>query len=143
MNRNILLTSILIFLTFTGCNNKTPKMEKQLRDFLTHYDSVIKPLSIQINLASWNASISGKDEDFSIVEALQKQYAQYHSNKKDFAILSELKKSNAVKDSLLSRQLNLLYLNYLSNQADTNLKKEIIVMQSGIEKKYNNFRAEI
>lgn len=143
MKIKILLISQVITFVFVGCVNKTEKAEKQLQQFLTKYDSIVKPLSIRMNLASWNASISGKDVDFAKDEALQKQYSKFHSNKKDFKFLSDIKSSHTVKDSLLSRQLDVLYLEYLSNQVDTNLQKEIIEMQTNVEKKYNNFRAEV
>ena len=143
MTTRYLYFIVLILIVFTSCNNKTGKMEKTFKDFLIKYDSEVKPLSIKMNLASWNSSITGKDEDFAKFEAIQKEYTLYHSNKKAFNLLNDIKNSNAIKDSILARELVLIYNNYLSNQADTSLQKEIIDMQTNIEKKYYNFRAEV
>jgi len=143
MKSKFVFSAALITLLIAACVNKTEKMENKLKDFIAKYDSVVKPLAIEMNLATWKASITGKDEDFAKEETLEKQYSQVHSDKQDFKILEDIKGSNAIKDSLLARQLDLLYLTYLSHQADTNLQKEIIEMQTSIEKKYNNFRAEV
>ncbi len=48
-----------------------------------------------------------------------------------------------VKDSLLSRQLELLYNYYLGGQVDPSLIAEQIRMETEISKKYSNFRANV
>ena len=58
-----------------------------------------------------------------------------------FAELKEIKESQAVKDPLLVRQLELLYNGYLGGQVDTALIAEQIRMETEISKKYANFRA--
>jgi len=143
MKTKILFSIFFVTLALISCNNKKENMENELRKFISRYDSVAKPLEHDMNLSNWEASVSGKEEDYARSEAMEKKYSQFHSNKDDFKKLEEIKSSGIIQDTLLQRQLHVLYLRYLTHQADTNLQKEIIEMQTVVEKKYNNFRAEI
>ena len=118
-------------------------METKLRNFITDYELRAKPLYKETNLAYWNASISGKAEDWSHAEESQLKLTELHASKDDFAVLKEIKNSDAVQDKLLIRQLNTLYNSYLYNQADISKLKKKIKLETEIEQKYSNFRAEV
>ncbi|HPT15360.1 MAG TPA: M2 family metallopeptidase, partial [Bacteroidales bacterium] len=118
-------------------------MEKELRAFIAKYDSVVQPLQKQAYLASWDASISGKEEDFKKSEDLSMELTKVYANKDDFAVLKKIKDSGAVKDELLARQLTVLYNAYLGAQVDTSKLNAIIKLQSQVEQKYSNFRANV
>ncbi|MCK9617239.1 MAG: M2 family metallopeptidase [Lentimicrobiaceae bacterium] len=138
------LTMVAIALgVIVGCSNTKTKMEKELKNFIKNYETKIIPLSKEASLAYWNASISGKDEDYKKAEDLNIQLTNIYANKEDFAKLKEIKDANAISDPLMKRQLDVLYNAYLSNQVDTMKLAEIIKLQTEIEKKYSNFRAEI
>ncbi len=57
--------------------------------------------------------------------------------------LKSLKNQDLVKDSLLARQLDLIYNSYLGGQVDPALLAEQIRMETEISKKYSNFRANL
>ncbi len=134
---------LLAVLMVSSCTNKTEKMEKELRAFIAKYDSVVQPLQKQAYLASWDASISGKEEDFKKSEDLNIELTKVYANKDDFATLKKIKESGAVKDELLARQLTVLYNAYLGAQVDTSKLNAIIKLQSQVEQKYSNFRANV
>ncbi|MBW6491133.1 MAG: M2 family metallopeptidase [Lentimicrobium sp.] len=138
----LLLLSIAIVMG-TGCSNKTEKMEQELKTFISEWEAKVEPLQKEAALAYWNASISGKDEDYSKSEQLQFQVSSIFTNKEDFELLKKIKDSGAVTDTLLKRQLEVLYTGYLSNQIDTVLLAKRINMEVEVEKKYSNFRAEV
>ena len=136
----ILLT--LVMGLFTSCSHKKEQMKKELTDFLKKHDSVLIPLSREANLASWNASISGKPEDFKKAEELQMKLVSIYANKEALKKLTEIKISGMITDSLLKRELDVLYLQFLTAKADTGKLNAIVRMQSQIEQKYGNFRTE-
>jgi len=139
-----LILAVAAVVLITGsCGNKKEKMEKELTAFIQRYDSVVQPLMKDANLAYWNASISGKAEDWKKSEDLSIELTKVFANKEDFAILKKIKESNTITDELLKRQLDVLYNGYLSNQVDTSLLNEVIKMQTTIEQKYSNFRAKV
>jgi len=115
-------------------------MQKELIAFIEKFDSVVQPLSKASALAYWNASISGKEEDWKKSEELNIELTKVFADKGDFAILKQIKESGTITDGLLKRQLDVMYTAYLGNQVDTGLLNSIISMQTVIEQKYSNFR---
>lgn len=139
----MLIAALALVLITSSCANKKDQMEKDLKAFLSKYDSTVQPLMKEANLAYWNASISGKAEDWKKSEDLNIELTKIYANKDDFATLKKIKESNSISDEILKRELEVLYNSYLSNQVDTSLLNEVIKMQTAIEQKYSNFRAEV
>ncbi len=133
------ISALLIF----SCQKDEKNMKAEFDKFLTTYDSVIIPLSKEMNLAQWNASISGRTEDYERYAELKKKYVLYHSDREVFKFLSKVKASGVISDSIQQRQLQVLYLTYLYYQGDSALQKEIIDLENTIEQKYSTFRAVI
>ena len=133
------LTGLLMW----SCSSKQEKMENKLKAFIDKHEAIIQPLSKEAAIAYWNASISGKDEDYAKMEALNVKLTGIYTNKEAFAELKEIKESGAVKDSLLLRQLDIIYSQFLGNQVDTSKLNRKIKMETEIEKKYSNFRAMV
>ncbi len=118
-------------------------MQNELIAFIQNFDSVVQPLTKASSLAYWNASISGKEEDWKKSEELNIELTKVFANKEDFAILKRIKESEAITDELLKRQLDVMYNAYLGNQVDTGLLNSVISLQTEIEQKYSNFRADV
>jgi peptidyl-dipeptidase A len=142
-NRIILVIALFSVIAVDGCKNNKIKMQKELLTFIKKFDSVVQPLTKESSLAYWNASISGKDEDWKKSEDLNIELTKVFANKEDFAILKRIKESEAISDELLKRQLEVMYYAYLGNQVDTALLNSVISMQTEIEQKYSNFRADV
>jgi peptidyl-dipeptidase A len=135
--------ALLSVIAFDGCKNNKSKMQNELLTFIKRFDSVVQPLTKDANLAYWTASISGKDEDWKKSEDLSIKLTKVYANKEDFAILKSIKESGAITDELLKRQLDVMYNNFLGNQVDTALLNSVIKMQTIVEKKFSNFRADV
>ncbi len=133
-----LMLSMLI-----SCSTKQEKMENRLKEFLTAYDAKVIPLYKEAAITSWNANITGNDADLAISEKASFEFDKYYTDKKAFAELKEIKESNAVKDSILLRQMDLIYDAYLGKQIDTSLIATKLAMETEINKKYLNFRVKV
>jgi len=118
------------------------EMEKQFTEFVKNLETNYIPLYKETNLAYWNASISGKKEDFDKVASFQNKLTAIFSDKSAFSKLKKLKESNEIKDEILKREAEILYLAFLGNQVDTSKLNAINALQNEIEQKYGNFRAE-
>ena len=127
----------------SSCENQTMKMENKLNEFIIGYEQRVEPLYTEANLAYWDASISGKSEDWARAEEAQLKLTELHANREDYVFLKEIKESGAVKDPVLVRQLHALYNSYLYNQADIEKLKEKIRLETEVEQKYSNFRAVV
>lgn len=138
--RIIAAAAMIIFLTWS-CKTKQEKMETELIDFIASYEQKAIPLYRNTALASWNANITGTEEDYAKSEKASFEYAKIFTDTIAFAKLRRIKESGEVKDSLLARQLELLYNSFLGGQVDTSMIAEQIRMETEISKKYGNFRA--
>jgi peptidyl-dipeptidase A len=136
-----ILLSILIFIMILGCGLN--QEEKQLQTFIETHVEKVKPLEKEANLAYWDASISGKSEDYDRSSKLQLQLTKIYSSKDNFTYLKSLKESGQIKNPLLARQLTVLYNSYLKNQIDSVLMKQIINLSTEIEKKFSTSRPVI
>ncbi|MCX6163115.1 MAG: M2 family metallopeptidase [Ignavibacteriae bacterium] len=117
-------------------------MEKQFTEFVKNFETNYIPLYKETNLAYWNASISGKKEDFDKVSGFQNKLTAIFSDKQAFEKLKKFEESGKIKDEILKRELKVLYLAFLGNQVDTSKLNAINALQNEIEQKYGNFRAE-
>jgi len=137
----VLATGIFI----TGCDTPDKKEQnmKEFETFIKDFESKIIPLYKEAALASWDANISGKDEDYKKAADLEFELNKLFSDKSSFEKIKQLKESGDITDDLLSRELTLLYNAFLGNQMDTVKMKEIIDMETEIEKKFNTFRAVV
>src|SRR5262249_10189442 len=116
------------------------------RRFVEQHVAKIRPLDVAANLAWWNANISGKDEDFKKKEEAQNRIDAALSDRAAFADVKALHDANQqgqIDDKLLSRQIDLLYLQYLEKQVDPDLLKQITAKANAVEKAFNVYRAKV
>lgn len=128
---------------FAGCQTKQKQMKEELIDFIKKHDSIVVPLSRETNLAYWQAAITGSEEDFSKAQSLQLQMVQVYSDTQALQTLEKIKISGLVNDTLLARQLDLLYNQYLMAKADTTKLNEIVKMETKIEREFSIFRTQV
>jgi len=144
MKTKLFLALTVIFTLLNGCGiSDKEKMNTEFRQFVTDYESRITPLTIESNLAYFNATISGKDEDYQKSADLEIKRSRLYTSKEDFDKVKKYKESALITDDLQKRQLELLYNLYLEKQVDQSRLEEIIKMQSAIENKFSTFRAEV
>lgn len=141
--RTLLLITVTIAALGWSCTSKQEKTENRMREFISRYEAKVVPLYREAGMASWNAEVSGTDENWAKSEKASFELEKVFSDAGAFAELKEIKESGLVKDSLLARQLDILYNAYLEGQVDTALTARRISMETVISKKYSNFRANI
>lgn len=147
MNNKALLISILyaVTLTIMSCNNKTevkaPDYNSQLSILIDSIEKIVNPLSKEVSLAYFDASISGKDEDYERSTQKEIELNTFFSNKDIFAKLKFFKDSSNISNDTLKRELMVLYDEFISNQVDKAKLEKSVVLQTAIEQKYSTFRA--
>lgn len=112
------------------------------KKFLFEYESKVIGLSKELSLAYFNATITGKKEDYEKASILQMQLNTIYADKDDFKILNDFKKSGLITEPVLKRQLDLIYNEYASNQFNEELMKEIIELSTSVEEKFSTFRVK-
>src|SRR4030042_3283919 len=144
MNRlSVIFATIVITSLYWSCASKQEIMEKRMKKFLSYYEAKAIPLSKEAALTSWNANISGTDADWALSEKASFKLAKLYTDSRAFLELKTIKESGAIQDPILARQTDLLFDAYLAGQVDTSLIAERLKMETEINKKYSNFRANI
>ena len=133
----MLTMGVLVF----GCAPSVK--ERQLDDFITAHVEKIKPMSKEAAIASWDAAVSGKAEDYDKMSKMTLKIRQVYSDAGEYAFLKDMKESGQVTDAMSARQLGGLYNAYLRNQIEPGLLKEIVDLGTEIEKKFSIFRGSI
>jgi peptidyl-dipeptidase A len=128
-------------LVLFGCGYNVK--EKQLEKFISVHVDKAEPLTTQANLTYWDASTTGKPEDYDKLSKLQLKISRIYNNSKEYAFIKGIKESGQVKDARLTRQLDKLYYAYLRNQIEPQLLEKLIDLDTKIQKKYNTFRGTI
>ena len=80
---------LAISAVLTGCAQNAK--EKELQTFINNHVEKVKPISKEVNLAYWDAAISGKEEDYDKVSELTLEIRRIYSNPEDFAMIKEMK----------------------------------------------------
>ncbi len=140
-----LILSIISFLLgfcLVSCNPQKTNEEK-VRGFISGHVALVEPLMKAQNLADWNANATGDKKYYDESAALDFALRKIRSNRADFLFLKDIRERGNIKDSLLQRQLILVYNNYLKNQVDTSLLRRISEKQSAIAMMFNTFRGTI
>lgn len=118
-------------------------MEEKFRDFLKYYENKVVELSRENALSYFEASISGKPEDYRRSSELQLKLGKIFTNKEDFAKLKSFKESGQIVEPLLKRQLELIYNSYAENQYEEKLLEEIIALSTKVEEAFATYRADV
>ncbi len=139
----IVATSIVLLFTQCSEQKNEPTMNAEADSLINEFVSKVKPLYKEMNLSYWNASISGKDEDYQ--KSLEAELAvdKVLADKTLFDRVQKIRTSGKLTDTLLIRQIESIYALMLPKQVDTNISKQIAELQNQIEKKFSTFRAEI
>jgi peptidyl-dipeptidase A len=122
----------------------SPEITDKARAFVKGHDERIRPLEIAAALAWWNANTTGNAADFKKKEEAQNAIDEALANPKIFAELKALKeKRGDIDDRILARAIDVLYLQYLEKQVDTDLLKKMTARSNAVEKAFNEFRAKV
>jgi peptidyl-dipeptidase A len=136
--KKAIISSLLFFLTFS-CINKD---EMVLKEIISQTETSIYPLYVESSNAYWNGTISGDPKEFAKYSEANIALTKIYSDSLTFNKLKTIRERGSIKDSILMRQLDVLYNLFLANQADTLLLEEIINKSTILETKYAEFRAQ-
>ncbi len=113
---------------------------KTLRD---DYAAKFRPLFIESATAWWEANTTGSDAAFERRKKADTKLIELHGEKAVFARLKSIKESGAIKDPILAREFDVMYRTFLPGQADTQLLKKIVALESDVEKTFNTHRSKV
>ncbi len=138
MKSLVFLLPLLFVFVLMYCSMRNDEID--LRAFIDSHVKIVEPKFKAMNLAYWNAAATGEKKYYDEQAAIELEIRTIYSNKKEFEQLKKWKKAGNIKDTLLGRQLIMLYNNYLINQNDTTLMRKIVEKAAAVQNKFNVFR---
>lgn len=136
----LLFVPIVFVLSFCG---RYSKMEVEAKNYVDSLASVVEPIYKAANLAYWNATATGKQKYYDEYSRYKLEIKKIFSSRKDFARVKSFKEDRRIKDPVLRRVFEVLYNDFLLNQADTTFLRRITELSTRVEKKFNTFRGKI
>jgi len=115
---------------------------EEIKEFLEEQNNKIKELYKKVHSSYFNAIISGKEKLYKDFEKNTLEMENFFHNKENFEKVKNYLKEE-IKDDLIKRQLDLLYLSYLGSQGNIDIIKKIIEKSTKIEQIFNTYRAKI
>ncbi len=116
---------------------------RDFSDLYEPYAARLRPLLVNANLAWWEATTEGSDEAFARKQAAEEAMVELHSDRETFAELERLRRTDAVSEPMLCRQLDVMYRTFVPGQADPSLQKRIVALENDLEQAFNTHRSRI
>lgn len=140
----LMLLGILSLMYQCSSNEKKEvNMNAQADSLIKTFEAKVKPLFKEMNLAYWNASITGNEADYQKSLKAEMAVNKILADTAFFAQIKKVRDSKQITDTLIQRQIETIYASMLPKQVDSNLTKQITELQNKIEQKFSTFRAVI
>lgn len=162
---NYLKYIILITFLFAqfSCQNEKKQAEKILTHYIDQKSELIRNFFMESAVATWNATVSGSAKDYQKLlnidfdfnksnQDISKLFApdrftsitqNVFTNAQDFELLQKLKFSGLITDSILSRQLNVLYQAFMGSQIDQEKYKTLTMKELKLTQIFTGFKLEL
>ncbi len=145
-NCKLLVVFCNAFLLATALAAAAPDDEEKMSSndaraarFIQQYEAAVRPLVIEVNRRQWDASVTGKAEDFRKKQAAEDKLDLCLADAEKFAELKDIRRQG-VSDPLLARQIDVLYRKYLPRQVPPELLKRISAKENEAQRAFNVFR---
>ena len=124
-------------------NLKKEIKKEAYMNFMENYLAEMQAMSTAANLAYWDASISGTQEDFDKAAALSLKIKTYLSDKDRYEKFQELREAAGELSPLEERSAVVADLAFKSHQLPADLLKKMVDLSTEIEMIFQTDRAEL
>jgi len=160
--RKILIT-IGLYFALSACMNEKQQAEKILQHYINQKDDMIRNYSMESAVALWNATVSGNEKDYQKLMDIDLEFNKTNqkdsnffnpdrftsitqnvfTNEEDFQLLRKLKYSGLITDTLLVRQLNVLYQAFMGPQIEPEKYQKLISNEMKLWQVFSVLKIEI
>ena len=117
--------------------DQPPSADARAKRFIEQHEATVRPLEIEMNLAWWNANVTGKEEDFQKKQAAEEKLGLCLADPQRFAELKAVREARPT-DPILAREIEVLYLQYLEKQVPPELIKKMLAHSNAVERAFND-----
>lgn len=161
MTKNLLL--LLTMSLSLSCLDEKQQSEMILRHYIAKNVDNIRSFTMESAVALWNANISGKKDDYQKLIDLELDFNNLYqssskhfspdrfstftqnvfTNEQDFQLLKKLKNSGLVTDTILNRQLTVLYQSFMGPQVEADRYKMLRNAEAKLGQAFSGIQVEI
>jgi peptidyl-dipeptidase A len=138
----VLSLGILLMLAATEPLAAAGDADARAQRFIAGYEMSIRPLEIEVARRWWTANVTGKEDDYRRKEEAENQLNARLADRAAFAELKAIRVARPA-NAMLARQIEVLYLQYLSCQIDPELLKQIVARSNAVERAFNTYRPRL
>jgi len=161
MRRSFILVILLV--VQVSCLNEKQKAEKILQHYIDQKVGLIRNYHMESAVATWDVTVSGNEKDYQKLinielefnksnQNISNLFAPDHfssitqnvfTNVQDFELLKKLKFSGLITDSLLARQLNVLYQAFMGPQFEPEKYKQLTLNEMKLGQTFSSLKIEL
>jgi len=147
MNRFIMIAaffllsiSTLLTVLIPAHSQSASNDEAAFREFANSITEKAAPLEHELNLAEWNAYVTGNKEDYRKKAEASLKLDLLYSSSSDYKRLTSFRDGGRIKDPVLKRQLDLLINEFGPKQIDAAMLKKINDKEAETQLVFNTYR---
>jgi peptidyl-dipeptidase A len=124
---------------------QAPKADAQtaLAELIERLVAEIEPLHLRLNLAVWNANVTGDAAHEQESARLEAMIRGVYARPEPFAFLQALTSAGGVSDARLERQRQLVFNSFQANQLPAETIQRIVGLEKKLESRFNTYRASL
>lgn len=154
---------LIIFLASISCLNEKQQSEMILRHYIAKNVDLIRNFTMESMVALWNVNLTGNERDYMKLINLEldfnttNQSKEGHfspdkfvpftenvfTNEKDFELLKKLKNSELITDTMLKRELTVLYQSFMGPQVEANRHLKLRFTESKLWQSFSAISVEL
>lgn len=143
--------------------NEKQQSETILRHYIDKNVDLIRNFTMESTVALWNANLSGNERDYMKLINLELDFNNTNqskaghfspdkftpftenvfTNEKDFELLKKLKNSELITDTMLKRQLTVLYQSFMGPQVEANRYKKLRFAETKLWQSFSSISVEL
>lgn len=117
--------------------------EDEAKYFLAEVESELKPLSVAVNLAHWEASTTGTAEALEKATEAETVLHRFLSSQARYDSIVEFLESGELRDPTIRRQLKLLALDHRPNLLPHHVIEDLVRRSNRIQSEFYTFRSQL
>jgi peptidyl-dipeptidase A len=154
---------LLLILFSISCLNEKQQSEMILRHYIDKNVDLIRNFTMESTVALWNVNLSGNEKDYMKLINLELDFNNSNQSKaglfspdkftpftenvftkeKDFELLKKLKSSGLITDTMLKRQLTVLYQSFMGPQVEATRYKKLRFAETKLWQSFSAISVEL
>ena len=116
----------------------------EIKDFISRFEERVAPVEKAVSEAWWNLATTGTEEARERLVKTGTKYNKLFADREEYALVEGwYRDRSSIEDSLLKRQVEVLYRTYASRQGDPEILERMERLEAEANATYSNHRGTV